>query len=167
MSLKEMLTDDLRSMSENTELDRRQGTCHFIPTAWTIMAKSIDDRIGVAILIEMMKQAPASLEVCAAFTVQEEIGGRGAGVAAHSFKPDIAIVIDATPAYDLPTQDQQENKYFNSVLGRGPAIYIADKYTLYNQSLVGFVKKTAERRGISYQLRQPGGEAQMRRSTKA
>jgi endoglucanase len=123
----------------------------------SIMAKSIDDRIGVASLIELIKQAPSNLEICAAFTVQEEIGGRGAGVAARAFKPDIAIVLDATPAFDLPTHDQQENKYFNSVLGLGPAIYLADNHTLYDRGLVEFLQNTAKRKGIPYQLRQPGG----------
>ena len=153
--------DDLRiDVGKNIELrigERVTFATSFQRVGSSIMAKSIDDRIGVASLIELIKKAPSNLEVCAAFTAQEEIGGRGAGVAARAFKPDIAIVIDATPAYDLPAHNPQDNKNFNSVLGNGPVIYVADKYTLYNRGLIEFMKTTAERMGIPYQLRQPGG----------
>ncbi|MDX1377433.1 MAG: hypothetical protein R3307_01190, partial [Anaerolineales bacterium] len=74
----------------------------------SIMAKSIDDRIGVATLIELLRHAPPNIDLCAAFSVQEEIGLRGAKVAAQYFKPDMAIAIDATPAHDLPLYDGSE-----------------------------------------------------------
>ena len=53
------------------------------------MAKALDDRLGVATLIELLKHAPAKIDLLAAFTVQEEIGLRGAKVAAYAFNPDL------------------------------------------------------------------------------
>ncbi len=123
----------------------------------SIMSKSIDDRIGVATLIELLKHKPANIDLCAAFSVQEEIGLRGAKVAAQYFNPTLAIAIDSTPAYDLPLYDGGENMTYNTKLGLGPAIYIADGSALHDPRLVRFLQETAEIEGIPYQFRQPGG----------
>jgi len=123
----------------------------------SIMAKSIDDRIGVATLIELFKQAPPAIDLCAAFSVQEEIGLRGAKVAAQYFNPELAIAIDSTPAFDLPLHDGGENMSYNTKLGLGPAIYVADGSTLHDPRLVRFLQATAEVEGIPCQIRQPGG----------
>ena len=123
----------------------------------SIMSKSIDDRIGVATLIELFRQAPPNIDLCLAFSVQEEIGLRGAKVAAQYFNPDIAIAVDSTPAYDLPLHEAGENISYNTKLGLGPAIYIADGSTLHDPRLVRFLQETAEAEKIPYQFRQPGG----------
>jgi endoglucanase len=123
----------------------------------SIMAKSLDNRLGVATLIELFKQSPANVDLCAAFSVQEEIGLRGAKVAAQYFKPDLAIAIDSTPAHDLPLHDGSENTTYNTKLGLGPAIYVADSSALHDPRLIGFLRETAEAEGIPYQIRQPGG----------
>jgi putative aminopeptidase FrvX len=123
----------------------------------SILAKAIDDRIGVVTLIELLKAVPPNVDVCAAFTVQEEIGLRGAKVAAYHFKPDLAIAIDATPANDLPMYDGSENVAYNTRLGFGPAIYVADTGTLSDPRLVRFMAETAEKAKIPFQFRQPGG----------
>ena len=123
----------------------------------SIMAKAIDDRIGVATLIELVKHAPSNIDLLAAFTVQEEVGLRGAKVAAYSFDPDLAIAIDSTPAYDLPSHDGSESHYYNTKLGHGPAIYVYNNATIDDPRLVRFLKETAEAEGIPYQIRQPGG----------
>lgn len=123
----------------------------------SIMSKSIDDRIGVATLIELFRQAPPNIDLCLAFSVQEEIGLRGAKVAAQYFNPDIAIAVDSTPAYDLPLYEAGENISYNTKLGLGPAIYIADGSTLHDPRLVRFLQETAEAEKIPYQFRQPGG----------
>ena len=75
--------------------DRAGFATKFRRVGPSIMAKSIDDRIGVATLIELFKQAPSNIDLCAALSVQEEIGLRGAKVAAQYFKPDMAIAIDS------------------------------------------------------------------------
>jgi len=123
----------------------------------SILSKSIDDRIGVATVIELLKHAPSNVDVCAAFTVQEEIGLRGAKVAAQYFNPDLAIAVDSTPANDLPMHDGSENIMYNTKLGFGPAIYVADGSTLHDPRLVRLLQETAEAENIPYQFRQPGG----------
>lgn len=123
----------------------------------SILAKSIDNRIGIATVIELLKHAPSNVDLCAAFTVQEEIGLRGAKVAAQYFCPDLAIAIDSTPANDLPMHDDSENMVYNTKLGLGPSIYIADGSTFHDSRLVGFLADTAEAEKIPFQFRQPGG----------
>jgi endoglucanase len=123
----------------------------------SIMAKAIDDRIGVATLIELVKHAPPNIDLLAAFTVQEEVGLRGAKVAAYAFNPDLAIAIDSTPSYDMPVHDGSENHSYNTKLGLGPAIYIYSSATIDDPRLVRFLKETAETEGIPYQIRQPDG----------
>jgi endoglucanase len=121
------------------------------------MSKAIDDRIGIVILIELLKRAPKDIELCLSFSVQEEIDLRGAKVAAHYFEPDLAIAVDSTPARDLPHYEGAENFTYNTRLGFGPAIYIANSYTLDDPRLVRFLAETAEKNKIPYQFRQPGG----------
>jgi tetrahedral aminopeptidase len=137
--------------------DRAGFATKFRKAGPSILSKAIDDRIGVATLIELLKHAPPDVDVCAAFTVQEEIGLRGAKVAAQYFNPDLAIAIDSTPARDLPAHDGAENITYNTKLGLGPAIYTVDGSTLHDPRLVRFLQKTAEAEKIPYQLRQPGG----------
>jgi putative aminopeptidase FrvX len=137
--------------------DRAGFATRYLRSGPTLLAKSIDDRIGVATLIELFRQAPSNIDLCAAFSVQEEIGLRGARVAAQYFNPELAIAIDSTPANDLPAHDGSENTAYNTKLGEGPAIYIADGSTLHDPRLVRFLQETAEAEGIPYQIRQPGG----------
>jgi len=123
----------------------------------SIMAKAIDDRIGVATLIELVKHASENIDLLAAFTVQEEVGLRGAKVAAYAFNPHLGIAIDSTPAHDMPTHDGSENPFYNTKLGLGPAIYVYNRTTIDDPRLVRFLKETAEAANIPYQIRQPGG----------
>jgi putative aminopeptidase FrvX len=123
----------------------------------SIRAKALDNRLGVATLIELVKHAPENIDLLAAFTVQEEVGLRGARVAAYALDPDLAFVLDCTPAYDLPSWDEDENARYNTKLGAGPAIYIADRGTLSDPRLIRHLVDTAEDAGIPYQFRQPGG----------
>ena len=136
--------------------DRATFATQFQKFGGSFVGKALDDRLGVAILIDLVKNAQVDFELQAAFTVQEETGLRGARVAAFSLKPDVAFVIDSTLANDLPAWDDQENFTYNSILDAGPAIYIADAYTLSDPRLINFLKHTAEKEGIPYQFRQPG-----------
>jgi putative aminopeptidase FrvX len=122
-----------------------------------LAAKALDDRLGVATLIELLKHAPPQIDLLAAFTVQEEIGLRGARVAAYAFNPDIGVAVDATPANDLPDWQGEENTAYNTRLGFGPAIYVSDGATISDPRLVRWLSGTAEALKIPYQLRQPGG----------
>jgi len=123
----------------------------------SIFAKAIDNRVGCAILIELLKNAPPNVDLCLSFSVQEEIGLRGAKVAAYYFNPDMAIAIDSTPANDLPMHDGRENIFYNTKLGLGPAIYSFDVGTLSDPRLIRLLAETGDAEKIPYQYRQPGG----------
>jgi tetrahedral aminopeptidase len=137
--------------------DRATFATKFKRVGPSIMSKAIDDRIGIVILIELLKHAPKHIELCLSFSVQEEIGLRGAKVAAHYFEPDLAIAVDSTPSRDLPDYEGKENFTYNTRLGLGPAIYMANSSTLDDPRLVRFLAETAEKHKIKYQFRQPGG----------
>jgi putative aminopeptidase FrvX len=137
--------------------DRATFATRFLTVGPSLRAKALDDRLGVALLIELVKSAPPGIDLLAAFTVQEELGTRGARVAAFAFNPDLAIALDATPANDMPSWDLTPNAVYNTHLGAGPAIYLADAGTLSDPRLVRFVVETAENEQIPYQFRQPGG----------
>ena len=124
----------------------------------SLFGKALDDRLGVVTLIELLKRNHRNIELLFAFTVQEEVGLRGAHVAAYDFKPDIAFVVDSTPAFDFPAlEESDENTLYNCKLDAGPAIYISDAGTLSDPRLIRFLVKTAEEHHIAYQFRQPGG----------
>lgn len=129
----------------------------FLRSGNSLFGKALDDRLGVVTLIELAKIIPENLEVLFAFTVQEEIGLRGAHVAAYDFKPDMAFVIDSTPAFDFPASNGAENTVYNCRLDAGPAIYIADAGTISDPRLIQFLVQVAEASRIPYQFRQPGG----------
>jgi tetrahedral aminopeptidase len=137
--------------------ERATFATSFQRTGKSLRTKAIDDRIGVATLIELIKNSPANIDLLAAFTVQEEVGLRGAQVAAYAFEPDLAIALDSTPALDLPAWDGEENTRYNTRLGAGPAIYTVDRATISDPRLINLFKETAKREEIPYQLRQPGG----------
>ncbi len=137
--------------------DRATFATKFKRVGNSILSKSIDDRIGVATLIELLKHAPKNIELCLSFSVQEEIGLRGATVAGYYFNPDIAIAVDSTPARDLPDYEGRENFTYNTKLGLGPAIYMANSSAIDHPSLVKFLQETAIKHKIPYQMRQPGG----------
>jgi len=121
----------------------------------TICAKALDNRLGVYNLIQLVKNAPENIDLLAAFTVQEEVGLRGAKVAAFSFNPDIGIAIDSTPAFDLPHYDGEENTLYRTHLDGGPAIYVMDGATIADRRLVDWLVDTAKAENIPWQFRQP------------
>jgi tetrahedral aminopeptidase len=137
--------------------DRAAFATTFRQAGPSLLGKALDNRLGVATLIELVKHAPATIELLAAFTVQEEVGLRGARVAAYAFNPDLAFAIDSTPANDLPTWDGSENTRYNTRLGAGPAVYVADQRTLSDPRLVRHLLETAQKNAIPVQIRQPGG----------
>jgi len=120
----------------------------------TAIGKAFDNRAGCAALIEILRGKPYPFDIIAAFTVQEEVGLRGAKVAAYGINPDAAIVLECTPAYDLPT-DQDISP--NVALGKGPAIYVMDRVTIQDPRLISHIMRTAEENNIPFQIRQPGG----------
>lgn len=123
----------------------------FIDMGDTLVAKSLDDRIGCAILIETLKQLTQTPhELHFVFTVQEEVGGgppRGALTAAYKVRPDVAIAVDVTDSGDVPGR-----KHFEVKLGEGPAIKVMDRGMLAHPGLRQRMVETAEQNNIPYQI---------------
>ncbi len=124
------------------------------PGGRTAIGKAFDNRAGCAALVELLRGERYPFDLIAAFTVQEEVGLRGAEVAAYSARPDAALVLECTPAYDLPNEKDVSP---NVALGQGPSIYVMDARTLQDPRLVAHLTRTADAHGIPYQIRQPGG----------
>lgn len=114
-----------------------------------LKGKAFDDRVGCYILTEILKK-DLPLNLVGAFTVQEEVGLRGASIAAFNVQPDFAIVIEGTISAHMLHVDEEG---WVTEPGKGPAISIMDRETLYNPKLVQQVINLAEKNGIPYQLR--------------
>lgn len=114
-----------------------------------VNCKSIDNRVSVYILIETLKQLQNSpFDVYGVFTVQEEVGLRGATVAAHQIDPDFGFGLDTTIAYDVPNAKPQERV---TELGKGAAIKIMDSSAIADYRMVNYLKKVAIDKGIKWQ----------------
>ena len=116
--------------------------------------KAFDNRAGCAALIELLRRDGYPFDLLAAFTVQEEVGVRGAKVAAYALKPDAALILECTPAYDLPNERDVSP---NVSLGEGPSIYVMDAGTFQDPRLVAHITRTATENSIPFQIRRPGG----------
>jgi len=115
-----------------------------------VKAKALDDRVGCAIIAQLIKEElPFDLYAC--FTSQEEIGLRGAGVAAYNVQPDMAIVLEGTTCSDVADVDEHLHV---TRLGRGPAISIADGSSIGNKKLVNKLIDTAKSCGIPFQIKE-------------
>lgn len=120
----------------------------FLDLGKRVVSKALDDRIGDAVQIELirtLKDCPH--EIYFVFSAQEEVGTRGAGTAAFSIDPDLGIAIDVTDIGDTPKGIDMEVS-----LGKGPAIKIRDQGMLSDPRLVQALINTAEHAGIPYQL---------------
>ncbi|MCA9859915.1 MAG: M42 family metallopeptidase [Thermomicrobiales bacterium] len=115
----------------------------------SVMSKSLDDRVGVYVMLEALRRAQgASAEIHAVATTQEEVGLRGARVAAFTSDPDISIAIDITLALDFPGMKPQE---YVTQLGKGAGLKYFDSSVIPNPKLVDHFRDLAEANGIPYQ----------------
>lgn len=115
-----------------------------------VIAKAIDDRVGLFVIIETLRRLPrGSVEIVAVGTAQEEIGTRGAKVAANRIPRDVAVAVDTTLARDLPGVD--ESKFVNR-LGDGVSIKIMDRDQITNAKLLDYTKRMARERSIPHQF---------------
>lgn len=114
-----------------------------------VNCKSIDNRVAVYILIETLRKLDKpAYDVYGVFTVQEEIGIRGASVAAHNINPDFGFGLDTTIAYDLPGSKPEEQV---TALGNGTAIKIMDSSVVCDYRMVAYMKETANKHKIKWQ----------------
>jgi tetrahedral aminopeptidase len=113
--------------------------------------KSIDNRVSVFILIETLKKLEKiniPYDFYAVFTVQEEIGLRGAKIAGHKINPDFGFGLDTTIAYDLPGATPHE---YVTELGKGTAIKIMDASAVCDTRMVDYMKSVAAKNNIKWQ----------------
>jgi endoglucanase len=115
-----------------------------------LKAKAIDDRIGCAVMVELLKE-DLPQDVTFAFTVQEEVGTRGAFGAAFSVTPDIALVLEGTTAADLPDMAQRQRVCSP---GKGPVVPYMDGGTVYDRELFDLLRSLAEENGIPWQTKE-------------
>lgn len=128
----------------------------------TVRGKAFDDRVGCAILVDILQNGPYPVTVAAAFTVQEEIGLRGAQVAAQRLQPDAAIVLEGTTAYDVPdpnleldADDLPANP--GAKLGAGVVLTLVDGRMISDPRALSFLRDIASANGIDYQFKTVGG----------
>lgn len=114
-----------------------------------LIAKSMDDRIGCAVAIEALRRLPAAVphDLYFIFSVQEEVGTRGAEAAANGIMPDVSIALDVTLTGDVP-----EARPMDVQLGAGPAIKVKDSGMIAHPGLVRLMRQRADEAGIAYQL---------------
>lgn len=114
-----------------------------------VLGKAFDDRAGCAALVELIK-VEFDCPVYFVFTVQEEVGLRGAGPASYRVEPDVALVLEGTTASDVG--DTDEANYSTSV-GKGPAITVMDRSVISHPKVVEKLFKLAEENNIPTQVK--------------
>lgn len=122
-----------------------------------VFGKAVDNRIGCAVLVKLLESLQGvsfAGEICAAITVQEEVGLRGATMAAHRVAPDLAIALDTVPAGDTP--DINTNKELPIHIGRGPVLQVLSgggaRGFLLNPAVKEFLLEMATTAEVPYQL---------------
>jgi endoglucanase len=139
--------------SKGSEVQARLGEAAgivrpFADLGKRIVAKALDNRIGCAILVETLRQLQDSPHnVYFVFSVQEEVGLRGAQTSAYGIEPDLGIALDVTASADTP-----EAKKLAMKLGAGPCIKVKDGRMLAHPGVKNLLIDTAKAHGIPYQL---------------
>jgi len=119
----------------------------FFDMGHRMVAKSMDDRIGCAVMIETIKSLKSSPhELYFTFTTQEEVGLRGAVASAFGIDPELGLSLDVTGTGDTPKSRKMDVK-----LGNGPAIKIKDGGMLSDPRVVQWMIRTAEKEKIPFQ----------------
>ena len=114
-----------------------------------VKAKAIDDRAGCATMIELL-EGELPCDCWFAFTVQEEVGCRGASIAAVTVEPDVALVLETTTAADLPGAEGAARV---CALGKGVVIPFMDRGTIYDRELYNTLRRLAEEHHIPWQTK--------------
>lgn len=157
MEIKNMLIDiGADDLADAQEIGIKPGQpilpiCPFTPMAnpKKILAKAWDNRYGCGLAIELLKELQHESvpnQLYAGATVQEEVGLRGAQVAAHMIEPDIFYALDASPANDMSGDEKEFGQ-----LGKGALLRIFDRSMITHKGMREFVLDTAETNDIPYQ----------------
>ena len=121
----------------------------------TIKGKALDDRMGCAALLEAMDALAtdppaADVDVYFCFTVREEIGYSGAGVAAAQISPDLALVLETTAIGDIPETPAHKRV---ADVGAGVVVSVADRATIYDRDAVDRILAFAKEKRIAAQIK--------------
>jgi tetrahedral aminopeptidase len=124
--------------------------------AWpTARGKAFDDRAGCAVLVSLLKRERYEADVYGVFTVQEEVGLRGAGIAAYRVAPDVAFALEGTICDDLPRPPDEDSTPVTR-LGDGPAVTLMDRSMVAHPGLVALLQEAAAAQDIPLQYKAPG-----------
>ena len=151
-----------RSREEVAELGLRVGDCAVADHPFRslagdgVLGRAFDDRAGCTVLIRVLQelslQPPLPVRVAAAFTTFEEIGARGAHVAAYTLNPDVALVLEGTVAADVTGVSAHRCP---SKQGAGPVITLMDRHTHCSPAVTSMLEQLAEAGGIPWQNKTP------------
>lgn len=120
----------------------------FVDLGDRLMSKAMDDRIGCAVLAQALKELEdTDNRIAAVFSVQEEVGLRGARTAAYQVKPDLGIALDVTGSGDTP-----KARRLDVSLGEGAAVKVMDRSLIVHPAVKTLMVNLAEESGISYQM---------------
>lgn len=114
-----------------------------------IKARALDDRVGCAVLLNALEN-DYPITVAAVFSVQEEVGTRGALVASYSLNPDLALVLEGTTCADMHGVDEHMKV---TQIGRGATIFIMENSAIPNKKLRTYLTQTAQKNNIKWQYR--------------
>ena len=114
-----------------------------------LKAKAIDDRVGCAVLVKLLEE-DLPMDCTFVFTVQEEVGTRGAFGSAFSVTPEIALVLEGTTAADNPALDEILQVCWP---GKGPVLSWMDGGSIYDRGLFELLRDLADRNGLPWQMK--------------
>ena len=114
-----------------------------------LKAKAIDDRVGCAVLVKLLEEE-LPMDCTFVFTVQEEVGTRGAFGAAFSVTPEIAVVFEGTTAADNPALEEHTQVCWP---GRGPVLSWMDGSAVYDRALFELLRGLAEANRVPWQMK--------------
>lgn len=118
----------------------------------SVKAKALDDRAGCAVLLEMLKER-CPYDFYGVFTVQEEVGVRGAKIAAQRIKPHIGFILEGTVCADCyGTKDSQKV----TTIGAGPALSLMERTSISHRRFVDFIASLAAEEKIPLQYKRTG-----------
>ncbi|MEW6044891.1 MAG: M42 family metallopeptidase [Bacillota bacterium] len=114
-----------------------------------LVGKALDDRVGCAVVVEVLVRLGSSSlhEVYGVFTVQEEVGARGARPAAFRLAPDVAVAVDVTASADTP-----KARTLPMALGKGAAIKVKDNSVITHPKLRRLLVERAREHGVPFQM---------------
>ncbi|MDR0884518.1 MAG: M42 family peptidase [Oscillospiraceae bacterium] len=145
---------DIGATSRADAAERVQlGDAVTFARSWTqagtrVLSPALDDRAGCAVLLDLLLHT--DLPVDAAFTVQEEVGTRGAATAAYALAPKVALVLECTTAADLPSVPEGKKVCH---LGDGAVLSFMDNGTIYDKELFALAQRVAAEQGIPAQVK--------------